>query len=300
MADKPSGASAKGDLKGKCHQNGDAAEQRQEDEHACTHDSQPRDDGPTMTTTGLKRLLVLGGGSEIASAFVQRCAAANLEQVVLAARSGGSVDEVAVALASNAGHVQVDIAEFDGTDTANHGRSLRDLDETFGPFDTVVVAFGQLGDPFTIDIDPNVAAQLAEINFGGAVSSSLAALNILRGEPNARLIIFSSIAGVRPRVGNLVYGSAKAGLDAFAMELRAPARAVGVDVVVVRPGFVRGRMTAGLEPAPMATTPHEVAADMFDGIGKGRSVIHSPAALAPVGAVLRNLPGPIWRRIAAR
>jgi len=132
------------------------------------------------------------------------------------------------------------------------------------------------------------------------VSSCLASLNILRGEPQARLIVFSSIAAVRPRIGNIVYGSAKSGLDAFARELAAPAKQVGVEVVVVRPGFVHSRMTEGLESAPFATTPDEVAADIVAGLAKGRSIIHSPGVLAPIGLVLKNLPGTVWRQVSKR
>jgi decaprenylphospho-beta-D-erythro-pentofuranosid-2-ulose 2-reductase len=100
--------------------------------------------------------------------------------------------------------------------------------------------------------------------------------------------------------GNIVYGSAKAGLDAFVRELTAPAKKVGVQVTLVRPGFVHSRMTEGLDAAPFATTPEEVASDMADGLTKGRAVVHSPAVLAPVGLVLKNLPGAVWRRISER
>ena len=71
-------------------------------------------------------------------------------------------------------------------------------------------------------------------------------------------------------------------------------------MVVVRPGFVHSRMTEGLEAAPFATTPDQVANDIVAGLEKGRAIIHSPAVLAPVGLVLKNLPGAIWRQISKR
>jgi len=248
----------------------------------------------------IKRLLILGGGSDIASAFVTKLAADTLEDVVLAGRSGGSRDDAATALAAAHPGLSVVTADFDGANSASHGPVIDDINTTHGPFDSVVIAFGQLGAKFTIDADPAAMAELANVNFGGAVSSCLASLTILRGEPGARLIVFSSIAAVRPRIGNIVYGSAKSGLDAFARELAAPAKQVGVQVVVVRPGFVHSRMTEGLDAAPFATTPDEVANDIVAGLEKGRAIIHIPAALAPVGLVLKNLPGVIWRRISAR
>lgn len=252
-----------------------------------------------MTT----RLLILGGGSDIAMAFVRRIANDGLQHVVLAGRPGGTRDEAAARLIADlpslgVADLRVDVADFDGADSDSHAPTLQALDEAHGPFDTVMVAFGQLGSPFTLDADPAEMAALANVNFGGALSSSMCSINILRGEPNARLIVISSVAAVRPRVGNIVYGSAKAGLDAFVQEITAPAKKVGVAVSLVRPGFVHSRMTEGLEPAPFSATPEEVANDMAEGIAKGRAVIHSPAVLAPVGLVLKNLPGVVWRQIS--
>lgn len=244
------------------------------------------------------RMLVLGGGSDIATAFVQQCASEGLTDVVLAGRPGGSLDDAVRSLRESVPAVTVGTATYDAAATRTHQDILQAIDSRDGPFDAVLVAFGQLGDPFTIDIDPGEAADLAHVNFSGAVSSTLASLNVLRGEPNGTLIVISSIAAVRPRVGNLIYGASKAGLDAFVTELVAPASEVGVRVVLVRPGFVHSRMTEGLEPAPFATTPEEVAADLVKGLKDSRSVIHSPAVLSAVGSVLKNLPGPVWRRVA--
>lgn len=249
----------------------------------------------------VRRLLILGGGSDIAAALIRRLAAnGDLQTVVLAGRAGGSRDEAVQALAAELTTVKIAAADFDGAATDDHDDVVTAIADKHGPFDTVVVAFGQLGDPFTIDAPPADVAQLAQVNFAGAASATLASLNVLRGEPDSRLIVFSSIAAVRPRIGNLVYGSAKAGLDAFARELAGPAKKVGVKVIVVRPGFVHSRMTEGLDPAPFATTPEEVANDIVEGLGKGRSIIHSPAVLAPVGLVLKNLPGALWRQISKR
>lgn len=249
----------------------------------------------------ITRLLILGGGSDIAAAFVRRLAVdTTLSRVVLAGRAGGTRDETAQSLATDLPAITFETADFDGGDSASHSAILKSIDEAQGPFDAIVVAYGQLGEVFTVDADPAEMAELAHVNFSGAVSATLASLAILRGEPNARLIVFSSIAAVRPRIGNIVYGSAKSGLDAFARELAGPAKKVGVDITVVRPGFVHSRMTEGLDAAPFATTPEEVADDMVAGIAKGRAIIHSPAVLAPVGLVLKNLPAMVWRQISKR
>lgn len=247
-----------------------------------------------------RRVLVLGGGSDIAQAHIRAMAADGPLYVVLAGRAGGSRDSAAEVLSKDLENIEVSVEDFDGADSQHHGENIVAISQRHGGFDMVVVAFGVLGDPFTIDEDPNQVARLMHINATGACSATLASLNILRGVPDAKLIVISSITAVRPRIGNLAYGAAKSALDAFASELIAPAKKVGVDIVVVRPGFVDSAMTEGLEPGPFATTPEAVAADIVKAVEDGKNVIHSPPVLNAVGKVLSNLPTPIWRIISNR
>ena len=96
-----------------------------------------------------------------------------------------------------------------------------------------------------------------------------------------------------------MYGSSKAGLDAFAQGLGDTLIDKGVDVLVVRPGFVTSKMTEGLDPAPFAIRPEVVADTIADAIERGRSgVLSVPSKLGPMFLVLRNTPRPLWRRIA--
>ena len=90
-------------------------------------------------------------------------------------------------------------------------------------------------------------------------------------------MVLSSVAAVRPRKANFVYGAAKAGLDAFARGLADSLHGSGVRVVLVRPGFVTGRMTAGMPPAPLATTPAKVGAATAAALRDGRSAVWIPA-----------------------
>ena len=102
----------------------------------------------------IKRLLILGGGSDIAAAFVANLAADDLQHVVLAGRSGGSRDQAASTLSAAYVQLEVETADFDGADSASHSSVLRQINDAHGPFDCVVVAFGQLGAEFSIDADP--------------------------------------------------------------------------------------------------------------------------------------------------
>jgi decaprenylphospho-beta-D-erythro-pentofuranosid-2-ulose 2-reductase len=105
------------------------------------------------------------------------------------------------------------------------------------------------------------------------------------------------VAGERVRAANAVYGSSKAGLDGLAAALGDATWGTGVRVMVVRPGFVRTKMTADLPDGPLATTPERVAADTVRGLEKGAEIVWSPPVLRAVMAVLRHVPRPVFRRL---
>ncbi|MEZ5182182.1 MAG: SDR family NAD(P)-dependent oxidoreductase [Acidimicrobiales bacterium] len=105
--------------------------------------------------------------------------------------------------------------------------------------------------------------------------------------------------GERARADNFVYGSTKAGLDAFSQGLGDHLAGSGASVLVVRPGFVRTAMTEGMADGPMATTADAVARDIVAGLKRGAHTVWSPAKLRWVFAVLKVLPRPLWRKLAA-
>jgi short-subunit dehydrogenase len=119
----------------------------------------------------------------------------------------------------------------------------------------------------------------------------------MRQDGRGALVVFSSIAGARVRRANYVYGSAKAGLDGFASGLADALHGTGVRLLIVRPGFVIGRMTEGMTPAPLSSTPSRVAAATARALANGRRTVWIPWALGPASAVMRLLPQFIWRRM---
>lgn len=110
-------------------------------------------------------------------------------------------------------------------------------------------------------------------------------------------MVFSSVAGIRVRRANYVYGSAKAGLDGFASGLADALHGTGVRLLIARPGFVIGRMTEGMTPAPLSVTPERVAAATARALVNGKRVVWIPWALRPMFVALRLLPRFVWRRM---
>lgn len=244
-------------------------------------------------------VLVLGGGSDIAAAIVEQLASERCRTAVLASRDPGSLAPTVERL-RGAGVDNVEVVAFDADAPETHAEVIDRIWEAHPDLDLVILAFARLGDQDELLADPEAAAHLVRTNFAGAVSAGLAVAAQLRRQAHGTLVVLSSVAGERTRADNFVYGATKAGLDAFAQGLGDDLDGSGARVMVVRPGFVRTSMTAGMADGPMATTPDAVASDVIAGLRRGAHTVYSPAKLRPVFTVLKALPRPLWRRIAAR
>ena len=241
-------------------------------------------------------LLVLGGASEIAQAIVAGLVPGRCRTVVLAGRASERLEEAAEA-ALAAGADTVEIVAYDTTDLARVATVIDAVFDRFGDIDVVLVAAGALGDQAELETDPEAAAELITTNFTGLASSLLAAATRMRVQGHGRLVVISSVAGERARKTNFIYGSTKSGLDAFAQGLGDSLVGSGVSVTIVRPGFVVGRMTEGMDPAPFSTTPEAVAKAVVAGIVSGAEVVYAPPILRWVFAGMRHLPRAVWRRM---
>jgi decaprenylphospho-beta-D-erythro-pentofuranosid-2-ulose 2-reductase len=247
----------------------------------------------------VQSVLVLGGGSDIATATCELLVRDRCRTVVLAGRSPERMAPTAERLRA-AGATTVDVVGFDAAAPDTHAAVIDRIFADHPDLDVVLLAFGVLGDQAEFDRDPAAAAAAATTNYVGAVSSGLAVAGHLRRQAHGTLVVFSSVAGERVRAENFVYGSTKAGLDAFAQGLADSLVGSGASVLVVRPGFVRTAMTTHLDDGPMATTAEAVAADVVAGLRSGAHTVWSPAKLRYVFSVLRHLPRPVWRRVADR
>ena len=236
-------------------------------------------------------ILVLGGGSDIAAAIVAKLASPALRHVVLAVRRPDDLDLSAFSL----GDAAVSTIEFDATDTAGHQAVIAEAVERCGDLDVVIQAFGQLGPPGEPDVRTGV--DLALVNYVGAVSTGLVVAAQLRAQGHGTLVVLSSVAGVRTRASNFLYGSTKAGQDGFATGLGHALHGSGAKVMTVRPGYVRSSMTAGVEEAPFACDPDDVADAVVTGLRRGSSVVWVPGILRVVFGLLRFAPDVVWRKL---
>ncbi|WP_409437594.1 SDR family NAD(P)-dependent oxidoreductase [Mycobacterium sp. SMC-14] len=239
-------------------------------------------------------VVIFGGRSEIGLELARQLAPG--ATVVLAARFADRLD-AEVAAVRDAGAVAVHTKEFDADDLDAHGALVAALIAEHGPLGTAVLAFGVLGNQTRAESDAAHAVAVVHTDYVAQISLLTHLAATMRTAGRGRMVVFSSVAGVRVRRANYVYGSAKAGLEGFAGGLADALHGTGVGLLIVRPGFVVGRMTTGMDPAPLASTPQQVALAASRALRKGRRTVWVPWALRPLFAALRLLPQAVWRRM---
>jgi short-subunit dehydrogenase len=239
-------------------------------------------------------VVIFGGRSEIGLKLATRLAPG--ATVLLAARHADKLDDEVSAVRA-AGATAVHVREFDADDLASHAGLVESIVAEHGPIDTAVLAFGILGDQARAEADPGHAAAIVHTDFVAQVSLLTVLASTMRSAGTGTIVTFSSIAGARVRRANYVYGSAKAGLDGFCSGLADALHGSGVRLLVMRPGFVIGRMTEGMAPAPFSRTAPQVADATVHALGGKRSSVWFPWQVGALAVVMRLLPRPIWRRM---
>ena len=187
------------------------------------------------------------------------------------------------------------VARYDATETGAHQAFAEEICAGGVP-DLVIAATGILIPQEQAERDVRLAATMIETNFTGHVTALLAFGEAMRRRGSGTIVVLSSVAAVRPRKFNSVYGATKAGLDAFARGYADSLHGTGVRVLLVRPAFATGRMTRQIQPAPLATTPKGVGAAVAQarsaakggGHGQVRGVV--PAPLVGPATVMKLIP----------
>ena len=254
---------------------------------------------PALPAAG--SIVLLGATSDIGGELVQRLCPGR--DVVLAARRVDAARQVGERLRA-AGAQSITVDTFDALDP-DTVLNVIDRAATAGPIACIIVAFGILGSQEQADLDPRHAVTITTVDYTSQVAALLEGARVLQAQPGGgTLVAFSSIAGFRARRANYVYGSGKAGLDALCqglmdrLHLEASRSTGRVNVVLARPGFVIGSMTEGMTPAPLSSTPDQVAEALLPALARGRNAtVWIPGALRVLAYVMACVPRPVWRHM---
>lgn len=245
----------------------------------------------------MKRILVIGATSAIASACARHWLEKGPCQFVLTGRNEARLATIRDDLKLR-GADQVEVMVLDINDHSRHAGLVADAVARLRQLDIVLVAPGSLPDQARCQQDANYARQEFETNATSVILLMEAIAAQLEVQREGKLVVISSVAGDRGRMSNYFYGAAKAAVTAAASGLMMRLQKSGVGVSIVKPGFVRTPMTAGLPlPKKLVATPEQVAATIVSGVDRGCGVIYAPGFWLLIMTIIRLIPTFVFRRL---
>ncbi len=241
------------------------------------------------------RVLIAGANSDIAEALARKFATQEKAELYLASRDMERLEKKGRDMNLRYG-VNVTALYLDITDYKSHSTFYNALNPK--P-DVVVAAFGYLGDQLTAQADFGEARAIIEVNYAGAVSLLEIVAADFEARGAGRIIGIGSVAGERGRQSNYIYGSAKAGFKTYLAGLRNRLTKSGGHVLTVLPGFVRTKMTEGLNlPEKLMGEPEQVADDIYRSFKRGGNVLYTPWFWCWIMMIIRSIPEFIFKRMS--
>jgi decaprenylphospho-beta-D-erythro-pentofuranosid-2-ulose 2-reductase len=241
--------------------------------------------------------VVLLGATRGMGRALARSLAERGDSLFLLGRDDGELERSAKDLELRGAAGNVGFACADLLDSASFEPGLQQAEAALGGFDTVVVTAGLFGEQEELEADVERCEAMLRANFSGTVMFCEAARKRLLAAGGGTLCAFSSVAGDRGRKPVVLYGATKAGLSAYFEGLDHRYHGKGLRAVLVKPGFVKTGMTAGLTPPPFAGEPEDVAKIVVRAIDRGTPVVYAPGIWRFVMLAIRMLPRAVMRRI---
>ena len=239
--------------------------------------------------------IILGATSAIARAFA-RDLARNGAHLILAGRDTEELQTMA-SDCNLRGAGSAKVMPLDIRDPVSFAPIIECASADERPI-SVAVFVGSMPDQADIDADPNLIDGTVMDSFTGPARFLTQIAPEMARRGSGTVVGISSVAGDRGRLGNYVYGAAKAGFTTYLSGLRNRLGRSGVHVVTVKPGPVDTAMTWGLGKMPFMTTPEKAAADISKAVRKKRNVVYTAGIWRLVMTVICAIPEPIFKKMS--
>ena len=242
----------------------------------------------------MKNCLLLGAGSDTGLAIAHRFAKEGYDLFLAARNAGQYYNDLAADLQIRY-KINARVFSFDGSDFASHPDFYKNLPAR--P-DLVISVFGYLGTDEKANADFQEAARIIDSNFTGHVSI----LNLVAAEMEKRksgtIIGISSVAGERGKAQNAVYSAAKSGFTAYLSALRNRLYTSSVHVLTVKPGYIKTKMTEGLNlPAPLLASPEQVAEKIWRAFRRKKNVLYVLPSWRLIMFCIKMIPEGIFKKM---
>lgn len=245
-----------------------------------------------------RHALVIGASSGMGAALVKQLAGEGYS-IVAIARSADKLAELSAevqgACESNGGAIHTHA--HDVAKTEEIPALFEEIVRELGGLDLVVFAAGIMPkvEPQEYDTDKDLA--MLAVNLGGCIAWCNPVANYFRSQRSGTLVGISSVAGDRGRRGAPVYGTTKAGMNAYFESLRNRLSESGVHVVTIKPGFIATQMTEGMDGLFWLISAEEAASQILKAARGSAQVRYVPRQWWLLLTVIRCIPSFLFRKL---
>jgi short-subunit dehydrogenase len=241
-----------------------------------------------------KSVIITGASAGIGRALALEFAARGYH-LGLTGRRREALESVREAIISRHGHLRVELALLDVTDTGSVAPAIQGLAHALGGADIVVVNAGV--NDLALVGRGDLAKEIAIIstNLSGAIATVHAAAQLFLDRGRGQIVGISSLAALQRLPRQAAYCASKAGFSMYLDVARNELAASGITVTEIRPGFVTTDIVEGLDIARIrfAVSAERAAAEM-------RGLIEKRVATGVVPAFPWRLLQPLLGRIPPR
>jgi decaprenylphospho-beta-D-erythro-pentofuranosid-2-ulose 2-reductase len=237
-----------------------------------------------------QRILVLGGNSDLAVSILHKVPIAEAGEVILCSRHNLKQQTLALREGIQIRHVEIDFTQLQRSETI-----IENVFKT-GDIDLVIIAYATLGNE-DLQLQRDIFSEVLFTNFYSQALLLNQINSFLVTQMHGQILLISSVAGIRPRKVNFVYGVSKFGVDFIAQGLQKHNVGKNVFITILRPGFVDTKMTRGLSPAPFATSMLRVGEIANKALRDRKPIVYAPRILLFVMFILKALPERVFRII---
>ncbi len=240
-------------------------------------------------------ILIVGATSAIATATA-RIFAQRRDRLFLMARNSERLAELTADLkirgAESVGSLALDLDDFNA-----HALALAEATHFLQQIDVALLCHGVLPDQATVEVDFDLALKSINTNGLSVISLLTEIARSISQQGFGTIAVITSVAGMRGRQPNYVYGAAKALVSVYLQGLRGRLHKHNVHVIDIKPGLVDSPMTARFEKGPLWSSPELVAEKIVSGIAAKKHTVYAPGYWRYIMYVVTAIPEIIFKRM---
>ena len=244
----------------------------------------------------MQRIVIFGATSGIAEATAREFAKTGAS-FFLVGRNEQALGDIAADLTVR-GAASVEIRSGDLSLLETLPTLCQEAVSALGGIDVALIAHGTLPTQQASTWNTRNTLEFIQENVSSHVTLMSELRLILMAQGHGSLVILSSVAGDRGRPSNYIYGSAKALLSTFGEGMALELAPLGINVLVVKPGFVDTKMTAAFKKGALWASASDVGTLIFSAVRSGKSgVLYAPRFWQLIMLIIKFAPSFLVRRM---